>query len=119
MGATYVNVTVVNPIDPSRVTKKKVLIDTGAFYTVIPGRLLRSIGIKPYGKKEFTLADGSSIVREVGSAFLRINGEEAPTPVIFGEKKDGSLLGVIALESLGLSINPRTGELQRVPLLLM
>jgi clan AA aspartic protease len=119
MGLTYVNVTVANPTNLKRRRRRKLLADSGALYTIMPKDVLRAIGVKPYGSETFTLADGSTIKREVGNAFLQIDGRQAPTPVIFGEKKDGSLLGVIALESLGFSIDPRTGKLRHTSLFLM
>ena len=119
MGLTYVNVAIANPADPKRLKRKKLLADSGALYSIVPKEVLKAVGIKPYGTETFTLADGSTIDREVGAAFLRINGRKAPSPVIFGEKSDGSLLGVIALESLGFTIDPRTGKLKPAPLFLM
>jgi predicted aspartyl protease len=85
----------------------------------VPKGVLSAIGVRPYGAETFTFADGSTIRRQVGNAFLQIDGRQAPTPVIFGEKGDGSLLGVIALESLGFAIDPRTGKLRPSPLVLM
>jgi clan AA aspartic protease len=119
MGLTYVNVAIANPADLKRQRRRKLLADTGALYSIVPREILRSVGIRPYGTETFTLADGSTITRDVGNAFIRINGRQAPTPVIFGEKSDGSLLGVVALESLGFSLDPRTGKLRRAPLFLM
>jgi len=119
MGLTYVSVTIANPRNLNRVRKKKLLADSGALYTIVPKEVLSAIGVRPYGSETFTLADGSTIRRQVGNAFLQIDGRQAPTPVIFGEKRDGSLLGVIALESLGFSIDPRTGKLRSTPLFLM
>jgi clan AA aspartic protease len=119
MGVTYVTVNIANPTNPARSRRKKLSADSGALYSIIPKDILRAVGIKPYGKEIFTLADGSTIKRDAGTAFLRIDGRKAPSPVIFGEKNDGALLGVIALESLGLSIDPRTGKLRPTPLLLM
>lgn len=95
------------------------MADSGALYSIVPKEVLKAIGVRPYGAETFTLADGSTIRREVGNVFLRINGRQAPTPIIFGEKGDGTLLGVIALESLGLTIDPRTGKLRSTPLFLM
>ena len=89
MGLTYVNVVIASPTDLKRQRRRKLL------------------------------PDGSTIRRDVGNAFIRINGRQAPTPIIFGEKGDGTLLGVIALESLGLTIDPRTGKLRPTPLFLM
>lgn len=119
MGLTYVNVDIANPANLKRARRKKLLADSGALYSIIPKGVLRSVGIHPYGVETFTLADGSTIQRQVGTAFLRINGRKAPSPVIFGEKSDGALLGVIALESLGFAIEPRTGKLRPTPLFLM
>jgi clan AA aspartic protease len=119
MGLTYVNVAIANPTDLKRLRRKKLFADSGALYSIVPKETLRAINIRPYGTETFTLADGSTITRDVGNAFIRINGRQAPTPVIFGEKSDGSLLGVIALESLGLTIDPRTGKLRPAPLFLM
>lgn len=119
MGLTYVNVTIANPANLKQARKKKLLADSGALYSIVPKEVLSAIGVRPYGAETFTLADGSTIRRQVGNAFLQIDGRQAPTPVIFGEKGDGSLLGVIALESLGFSIDPRTGKLRPAPLFLM
>jgi predicted aspartyl protease len=90
-GITYVNVSIANPANPARSRRKKLLADSSALYSIIPKEVLRAIGIKPYGSETFTLADGSDIQRDVGTAFLSINGRKAPSPVIFGEKSDGAL----------------------------
>lgn len=95
------------------------MADSGALYSIVPKGVLKAIGVRPYATETFTLADGSTIKRDVGNVFLRINGRQAPSPVIFGERGDGLLLGVIALESLGLTIDPRTGKLRSTPLFLM
>ena len=119
MGLTYVNVDIANPVHPRRAKRKKLLADSGALYSIVPEGILKAVGIKPYGAETFTLADGSQIKRRVGTVFLQINGRKAPSPVIFGERGDGALLGVIALESLGFTIDPRTGKLKPTPLFLM
>ena len=119
MGLTYVNVAIANPANLKRFRRKKLLADSGALYSIVSREVLKAIGVRPYGAETFTLADGSTITRDVGNAFIRINGRQAPTPVIFGEKSDGSLLGVVALESLGFSLDPRTGKLHPTPLFLM
>ena len=118
IGLTYVNVTIASPTNLKRQRRRKLLADSAALYTIVPKEVLRAIGVKPYRAETFTLADGSMIRRKVGNAFLQIDGR-APSPIIFGEKGDGALLGVIALESLGFTINPRTGWLVPTPLFLM
>ena len=116
---TYVTVTIANPVEQRRLKRKKLLVDSEALYSIVPESILRALGVRPYAEETFTLADGSTIRREVGSVFLRIDGRQAPSPVIFGQKGDGALLGVIALESLGLTLDPRTQKLRRTPLFLM
>ena len=80
-------------------------IDSGAVYSLVPGKQLRSIGIKPYRKLDFLLADGSSATREVGDAYFEYRGDGAPAPVIFGQNGDQPLLGATTLEGLGLVLN--------------
>ena len=54
----------------------------------------------------FALADGSSIMRKVSSAYFEFEGEGGPAPVIYGEPGDEPLLGATTLESIGLVLNP-------------
>ena len=45
--------------------------------------------------------------------------EIGASPVIFGDKEDIYLLGVVTLESLGLILDPIRRELKPLPMLLM
>jgi predicted aspartyl protease len=54
------------------------LADSGALYTIVPKEVLKAIGVKPYGTETFTPADGLTIRREVGNAFLQIDGDRLP-----------------------------------------
>src|SRR5439155_15653823 len=94
----------------SRASRKAIaiqfLIDSGAVYSLVPGKRLRSIGIKPYKKLDFVLADGSTITRQVGDAYFEYRGEGGAAPVIFGEEGDEPLLGATTLESIGLVLDP-------------
>lgn len=38
-------------------------VDTGAFYTMLPARLLRELGIEPVAKRMFLVADGRRVER--------------------------------------------------------
>ena len=110
-------------VKPSRNSRKAInvnfLIDSGAVYSLVPGKQLRSIRIKPYKKLDFLLADGSSVTREVGDAYFEYRGNGAPAPVIFGQNGDQPLLGATTLESLGLVLNPFQRELHPMKLTLM
>ena len=106
VGTTHLEVRLSNPADRSRGFKHVLIVDTGAYHTIAPGRLLREIGVEPYAKERFGLADGRTVVREVGAAFFEIENRVGVAAVIFGKRGDAPLLGVTTLESLGLTIEP-------------
>lgn len=66
----------------------------------------------------FTLADGTTIKRQVSEAYITLPEGEAHTPVILGEENDQALLGVVTLEILGLVFNPFERTLQPMRMLL-
>jgi hypothetical protein len=55
---------------------------------------------------EFTLADGSTVRRDIGECHLTLSQGDGHTPVILGEPGDQALLGVVTLEELGLVFDP-------------
>ena len=118
MGLTHQRLTV----KASRKSRKAItvdfLIDSGAVYSLVPGKRLKSIGIRPYKKLDFTLADGSVVTRQVGDAYFEYRGDGGAAPVIFGENGDQPLLGATTLESLGLVLNPFDRELHPMKLIL-
>jgi clan AA aspartic protease len=97
-------------VRPSRDSKRKVsvkfLIDSGAVYSLVPARILRKLGLRPYREVTFSLADGTTVTRQVGDAYFEINGSLGPAPVMFGEEGDEPLLGAMTLESLGMVLDP-------------
>jgi clan AA aspartic protease len=119
MGLTHQKLTV----KASRKSRKSVainfLIDSGAIYSLVPEKRLKSIGIKPYKTLDFTLADGSIVTRDVGDAYFEYRGDGGAAPVIFGQEGDQPLLGATTLESLGLVLNPFHRDLHPMRLLLM
>jgi predicted aspartyl protease len=96
----------------------KFLVDSGALYSVVPAPVLRRLAIKPGKTKAFILADGAEVKRPLGQALFRLNGEEAASPVIFGEPGDSILLGSLSLEALGFMLDPLKRELRPLPMLL-
>ena len=82
------------------------LIDSGAVYSLVPEPTLKKLGIRPYRRVDFALADGRTITRKVGDAYFEFQGEGGAAPVIFGEKGDEPLLGATTLESIGLVLDP-------------
>jgi clan AA aspartic protease len=84
----------------------RLLVDSGASYSVLPRKIWRAIGIKPKRTMTFTLADGTSVRRRVSECVVRLDGQEGHTPVVLGQTGDEALLGVVTLENLGLVLNP-------------
>lgn len=115
---TTVTLRVKNPKDSRRVVEENFLVDSGAAYTVLPKEFVRRLKIKPSFEQEFTLADGRTIKRKIGSALIEFQGREIASPVVLGEEKDSSLLGALTLESLGLVLDPFARKIHRAKMML-
>ena len=94
------------------------LVDSGAIYSLVPGKILDSLDIEPYREMSFSLADGTTLKRKVCSAYFEYGGEGGPAPVVYGEEGDEPLLGATTLESLGLILNPFTRTLHPMRMLM-
>ena len=115
MGATHVTVAVTNPAEPARRWEGLFLVDTGAVDCYIPANRLREIGIAPDGKRTYELADGSELILDIAVAKIEFMGEIVGATVIFGEDDAEPLLGVTALESVGIEVDPLNQRLKRLP----
>jgi clan AA aspartic protease len=93
----------------------KFLVDTGATDSMAPASELARVGIKPVGKRTYGLADGRLIEYEFGVAQIDFMGDITAGRIIFGPEDAEPLLGVTQLESAGIVIDPRTGNLRRLP----
>ena len=82
------------------------LVDSGAFYSVLPEPAWRAIGLEPTRDMDFVLADGTAISRHVSDCRFHYQGIEAPSPVVLGVGDDVGLLGTVTLDTLGLILNP-------------
>ncbi len=118
MGLTHVDLEVANPAEPERRRTVRLLVDSGAVYSVVDRKLLEELGMRPAGKRTFMLANGDDMEREVGSALFVFRGEERASTVIFGEEGDASLLGSHTLEAFGLVLDPFQRELHPMRMLL-
>ncbi len=119
MGLTHVDLEIANPADLEAWQRVTCLVDSGAVYSVIPGRVLQALGVLPVSRQEFRLANGDTVVRRRGIAAFRYGERIGGGDVVFGESGDASLLGALTLESLGLSLDPLRRELNDLPMLLM
>jgi clan AA aspartic protease len=118
MGVTELEVEIANPKNPKKKEKVKFLVDSGAIYSVVPETILKRIGIKPHSKEDYILADGTKIERDRGDALFFYDGKQGASPVVFGKRGDGVLLGAVTLESLGFILDPIRRRLRDLPMLL-
>ena len=117
MGHTMAVVTLYNP-DLSRTEKIELLVDTGSTYTWVPSELLKKLGIKEKTMRRFKTIDGRLLNRKVSEVVIEYMDEKATTMVVFAEKGDSEVLGVYALEGLGLEVDPLTKQLRKAEALL-
>jgi len=118
MGITYAPVTVTS--SRGRRARVRMLVDSGAVYSLLPRKTWRRLGLKPKRKEAFQLADGSTVERQVSECLIRYGRAEAHSPVILGEPGDDEpLLGAVTLETLGLMLDPFSRRLRPMRLVLM
>lgn len=115
MVATHAKVRIINPADPQKYWEGLFLVDTGATDSLVPGPFLESIGLKSEATRVYELADGSEVSVGVTVAMLELMGEKIGGTVIFGEAGAEPLLGVTALESVGIEVDPLNQQLKRLP----
>lgn len=118
MGVTVLRIQVGNVAKPELTETLEFLIDSGAIYSVVPTPVLERLGIQPLAEQEFSLANGSRIVRKRGGAFFKYRDRVGVADVIFGEGGDYTLLGATTLEALGYALDPLGRELRELPMIL-
>jgi clan AA aspartic protease len=118
MGITNAILTVREHRKSEKKAEVNFLVDSGAVYSLVPGKILDELDIEPYKEMSFSLADGSILKRKVCSAYFEFGGEGGPAPVVYGEEGDEPLLGATTLESLGLVLNPFTRTLHPMRMLM-
>lgn len=91
------------------------LVDTGSVDSMVPGSALRGIGLAPKGSRRYELADGTEIKLDITTADLEFMGDIVGSTIIFGRDDAEPILGVTALESVGIEVDPRTQRLKRLP----
>ena len=115
MGLIHVTVTLRRVEDSGASYEADFLVDTGATDSMAPGRELRRIGLAPVGRMSYELADGSVRAYDFGLARIEFMGEVTAGRVLFGPDDAEPLLGVTALESVGITVDPASRTLKRLP----
>lgn len=115
MGILHVTATIRNPADPSRSWSGRFLVDTGAIDSLVPRQHLEGIGLRPKRQRTYELADGRAITMDVTSGDIELLGELTAGVIICGDPGAEPLLGVTALESAGIEIDPQNQRLKKLP----
>jgi len=91
------------------------LVDTGAIHCVAPKDELTKAGINVEAKATYELGNGQPYEVEYGFARISFMGAETVVQVIFGPEKVEPILGVVALENVGIGVDPVTMTLKKMP----
>ena len=115
MGVTYVTAVVRSPAEPERSWEGLFLVDTGAIDSLVPRACLEGIGLKPKGQRIYGLADGREARMDITTGDIEFMGEVVGSTIVVGDEDAEPLLGVTALESVGIEVDPRNQQLKRLP----
>jgi hypothetical protein len=80
-----------------------------------PASELKNIGVKAVGKMTYELANGNIEEYEFGLVEISFMNETTAGRVIFAPDNVEPILGVTALESAGITIDPANQQLKRLP----
>jgi len=116
MGHVWVKAKIGDP-GKRRVIEVDALVDTGATLTVIPRRLANELGLEVTGKVP-VMSAGDRIELERTRVWIELEGKEDIVSAVISDVIDKVLIGVTALEVLGLQVDPVTGRLKEWTILL-
>lgn len=114
MGLTKITVTIHNLTKSSEGYENIFLVDTGAIDCMAPKQKLIEAGIEIEGKEVYELANGQPVEYNYGFARISFMGFETVTQVIFGPEDIEPILGVAALENVGIGVDPVSKELKKM-----
>lgn len=115
MGLTHVRAELRALAAPNGAFEADFLVDTGATDCLAPASALQGIGVEPLGTRAYELADGTRQNYPFGLVQIEVLGEVTAGRVVFGPEGVEPILGVTALESAGLSVDPTTQQLRKLP----
>ena len=95
------------------------VVDIGAIYTMIPKFMVEKLDLKVADKRKFRIASGEVVEYPVSEAFIRVEGRGVTSLVVISSDKTIPLLGVTTLELLGFQVDPVTGKLKPLELMIL
>ncbi|MBI4801246.1 MAG: aspartyl protease family protein [Elusimicrobia bacterium] len=115
MGLTHVTVSLKTNERAKKQYEADFLVDTGATDCLAPAAELKKIGVTPAGKMVYELANGDKVEYKFGLGVIEFMGEITAGRIIFGPDDAEPILGVTALESVGILVDPVKQTLKRMP----
>jgi clan AA aspartic protease len=106
MGLTHVTVAVRDLAMSAEPYEGEFLVDTGAIDCLAPRDRLLAAGIRPEGRAVYELADGTPVELEYRFARIEFVGQKTVALVIFGPPNAEPILGTVALENVGVVVDP-------------
>ena len=110
MGHVEVDVILSNP-STGKSVRERGLVDTGATLTVLPRKVADVLQLDAKMKSRAMTAGGPVAV-DVSDINLEMSGKTATVRVAISDVIDRVLVGVTTLETLGLAVDPLTGQLK-------
>ena len=114
MGLTHISVAVSDLAKSGAPFEGEFLVDTGAVDCLAPRDQLLTAGVRPEGKAVYELADGTPVELEYGFARIEFLGAETVAQVIFAAPGSEPILGAVALENVGVVVDPVSKTLKRL-----
>ncbi|MBI5649288.1 MAG: clan AA aspartic protease [Chloroflexi bacterium] len=115
MGAIHVTVKLSRPATQDYESLFLVDAERGATDSLAPRDPMLAAGFRPVGKMTYELADGTPVEYEFTLADIAFMGEITSGRVILGPNNAEPILGVTALESVGITVDPANRALKRLP----
>lgn len=107
MSTFAVEVTLIHPEHRERMVAAELLVDTGAFYSLLPAEIVERLGLEADEDFEGVLASGETLVSKLGEVRIRIGRRERATIFVAGPRGCLPLLGAFTLEAFALAADPR------------
>ena len=119
MGTVHVDVALRRLDAAEPASLGRFLVDTGATDSMAPGAELRRLGIEPAGRQTYRLADESLQEYDFGLARIEVMGRVTAGRILFGPDDAMPLLGVPALQSAGIVVDPTHETVHLLPATLL
>ena len=94
--------------------EREFLVGTGSIDCLVPAAALRRVGVRVEGRDVYELANGQTAEYPFGHARVSFLGSSTVSRVIFGPDDAEPILGVVALESTGVAVDPVSKTLKRM-----